>query len=419
MGRASGSVAIVWGSVAAHIRFKSALAVCALGLAASGCGSDDNFGPVEPAVVKAPIVKTKPGLYFISGEQFVDVSREGVDSRADLTQLITELIQGPTESEAGKGAWTDIPRWTKLIEASLSSDGATAEISFSSSFEDNAGIAKATRVESLYARLGQVAFTATSLPGVNKVVVDVPGTKPVALSRSDFSQPAPGKRVTGATAEAVQLATDAPAEASGSLAPAPVPSTPAPKPQPTKPAVSIVEVQKKLAELGYLPIGYASGTSDYRTQQAVMAFQGWEGLGRDGVAGPLTVAKLSDAQRPQPTGIGSGRRVEIHRAEGVLMLVENGRTVRALHTSTGTGGNSTETGTPPGSFKVYRKELRSWSVPFKTWLPYASYWNGGWAMHESPDVPNFPASHGCARLPAPEAPVAYEFAAVGTPVTVY
>ena len=390
-----------------------------LAVAAAGCGSGGDIAPVTPAVVKAPIAKTKPGVYFISGEQFVDVSRAGVDSRADLTQLINELLKGPTKSEEATGAWTDIPGWAKLIEASLSSDGATAELSFSSGFEDNAGVAKATRVESLYARLGQVAFTATSLPGVNRVVVDVPGTEPVTLSRSDFSQPAPGKRVTGATAEAVQLATDAPAETSNALPPAPAPATSAPKPQPTKPSVSIAEVQRKLAELGYLPTGYASGANDYRTRQAVMAFQGWEGLGRDGVAGPLTVAKLSDAARPQPTNGGSGRRVEIHRSEGVLLLVENGRTVRALHTSTGTGGNSTETGTPPGNFKVYRKELKSWSVPFKTWLPYASYWNGGWAMHESPDVPGWPASHGCARLPAPEAPVAYEFAAIGTPVTVY
>ena len=419
MGRASGSVAIVWGSVAAHIRFKSALAVCALGLAVSGCGSDDNFGPVEPAVVKAPIAKTKPGVYFISGEQFAEVTREGVDSRADLKQLIDELLSGPTAAEMGGGSWTDIPRSTKLIEASLTSDGATAELSFDETFESDAGLAKATRIESLYARLGQVTFTATSLPGVNRVVIDVSGSKPLTLNRSDFNRPAPGKRETGATNEAAELAADAPAEESLAVPEPPVPNVHNPKPLPAKPSVSIAEVQRKLADLGYLPTGYASGANDYRTQQAVMAFQGWEGLGRDGVAGPLTVAKLSNAQSPQPTGSGSGRRVEIHRAEGVLLLVENGRTVRALHTSTGTGGSSTETGTPPGSFKVYRKELRSWSVPFKTWLPYASYWNGGWAMHESPDVPSFPASHGCARLPAPEAPVAYEFAAIGTPVTVY
>jgi hypothetical protein len=188
-----------------------------------------------------------------------------------------------------------------------------------------------------------------------------------------------------------------------------------PKPQP---GMDAAQVRQRLSDLGYLPPGNAVG-SDYRTRHAVIAFQGWEGLDRDGIVGPKTAARLKQASRPIPKGSGPGRRVEIHRAKGVLMLVENGRTVRALHTSTGSGGDSPQTGTPPGNFKIYRKEIRSWSVPFKTWLPYAAYWNAGWAMHEYPDVPNYPASHGCARLPAPEAPVAYAFVSIGTPVTVY
>jgi lipoprotein-anchoring transpeptidase ErfK/SrfK len=52
------------------------------------------------------------------------------------------------------------------------------------------------------------------------------------------------------------------------------------------------------------------------------------------------------------------------------------------------------------------------------WLPYASYFNRGIAFHEYHDVPAVPASHGCVRLPAPEAPTVYAFATVGTRVTV-
>ena len=49
-----------------------------------------------------------------------------------------------------------------------------------------------------------------------------------------------------------------------------------------------------------------------------------------------------------------------------MLLVEGARTVRVIHTSTGIGQNRTDTGTPPGRFKIYRKEQRSWSIPYKT-----------------------------------------------------
>ena len=85
-----------------------------------------------------------------------------------------------------------------------------------------------------------------------------------------------------------------------------------------------------------------------------------------------------------------------------------------MHTSTGFGGR-----TPAGTFHVYRKEQLSWSVPFKVWMPWASYFDGGFAMHAYPYVPAYPASHGCVRLPAPEAQRVYAFAVQGTPVYVY
>ena len=55
--------------------------------------------------------------------------------------------------------------------------------------------------------------------------------------------------------------------------------------------------------------------------------------------------------------------------------------------------------TPTGCYGVFRKEERSWSVPFSVWLPWAWYFVGGVAFHEYADVPPFPASHGCVRVP--------------------
>jgi lipoprotein-anchoring transpeptidase ErfK/SrfK len=50
------------------------------------------------------------------------------------------------------------------------------------------------------------------------------------------------------------------------------------------------------------------------------------------------------------------------------------------------------------------------------WLPYAAYWDAGWALHGYSDGPSYPASHGCARLPLAEAPVVYNFVKIGTRV---
>ena len=200
---------------------------------------------------------------------------------------------------------------------------------------------------------------------------------------------------------------------------------PEPYKQPKPPARKVPapaepkEVQTRLVTLGYLPSSAVTGTYDYRTMQAVLAFQAWSGLQRDGIVGPMTLARLKTAGRPLPLDRTSkGRRVEIYRARGVVLLINNGRVVRAIHTSTGVGGDSPDTGTPPGKWKIYRKELKSWSVPYKTWLPYAAYWVGGWALHGYADVPAQPASHGCARLPLPEAKYVYDFVSIGTPVQV-
>lgn len=57
-------------------------------------------------------------------------------------------------------------------------------------------------------------------------------------------------------------------------------------------------------------------------------------------------------------------------------------------------------------------------MPFREWLPWALPFVGGIAYHEFPDVPTFPASHGCVRQSSTVARWTYDFAAVGMPVKV-
>ena len=174
---------------------------------------------------------------------------------------------------------------------------------------------------------------------------------------------------------------------------------------------SVRGIQLRMFQLGYL-VGASVTGARLLDEPGAARVPGLGGTCRDrddDGRGP----DRARARRPPATAHAAGRgALEIHRDLGVLLTVEDG-IVRAVHTSTGAGG-----GTPSGSFHVYRKETMSWSVPFSVWMPYASYFIGGIAMHEYPDVPVYPASHGCVRLPAGEAQRVYLFADVGTPVFV-
>jgi hypothetical protein len=166
-------------------------------------------------------------------------------------------------------------------------------------------------------------------------------------------------------------------------------------------------LQLTLASLTYLPRAAADGTFDIRTLHAVIAFQGWSGLMRDGVVGPRTRAALERAHPPQPWATATG--YEVHIAQQVLLLVSRGRVVRAIHVSTGMPGWPT----PRGHFTILRRDPMSWSVRFQVWMPLAQYFYDGYALHEFSDVPAYPASHGCVRVPAVEAQTVWQFGRVG------
>ena len=166
----------------------------------------------------------------------------------------------------------------------------------------------------------------------------------------------------------------------------------------------------RLVRIGYLPAASVSGEA---TVEALIAFQKQEGLAGDGVAGPQTKAALKRAVRPAPPR-PLARAVEISLSHQLLYLVSYGVALRTIAVSTAAPGHVT----PQGRFRVYRKETLSWSVPYSSWMPYASYFDGGWAIHGYPSVPVYPASHGCVRVPLIFDREVYTFASIGTPVLV-
>jgi hypothetical protein len=174
-------------------------------------------------------------------------------------------------------------------------------------------------------------------------------------------------------------------------------------------------VQRQLSRIGYLSPRFVNGEYGAMTWHAVNAFEGTLRGERDGTVGARTLARMLRAERPMARHPGEGPHVEIDLTNQVALLVNGRGTVeRAIQVSTGATGN-----TPAGRFRVTRMERMSWSKPFKLWLPYAVYFHEGIAMHEYADVPNYPASHGCVRLPFGDAPVVWGFATVGMPVIVY
>jgi lipoprotein-anchoring transpeptidase ErfK/SrfK len=182
---------------------------------------------------------------------------------------------------------------------------------------------------------------------------------------------------------------------------------------PAKPA--LLQAQQRLADLGYLPAADADGQLGPETTTAVLAFQKWEGLARDGKLGPRTIDRLRTAVRPVPiTQGGAGKRVEVLLDRQVALAIRDDQVVRVVPVSTG----KASTPTPPGSFKVYAKYPRWWSNPFQEYLLWALPFNAGIALHQFPDVPAYAASHGCVREDAATARWMYDFGFVGMRVKV-
>lgn len=321
-------------------------------------------------------------VYFLRGEQVAPAVRPA----ADLREALAALLAGPSREEARRGLTSQLPAGITVLGAEVEDGLATVDVSFG--FEQGSGVARA-------ARLAQLVLTATSLPDVSAVRLLVEGRPPAVRF--------PGYAVRSLLRRAHVLAPPAPERAASALRLLSQPlGTPA--------------IQRMLVELGYLPRGSVDGQFGPQTWYAVVAFQKWEGLERDGIVGPKTTEALRNARRPTPrTRVpGPARRVEVLLDRQLALVIRRNRVQRTLHVSTGVEGFET----PTGSFRVFRKNRRSWSVPYKVWLPWASYFDGGVAFHRSSDVRVVPASHGCVRLTRHDARWLYERTPVGTRVRV-
>jgi hypothetical protein len=290
-------------------------------------------------------------------------------SAPGIPGLVRALLAGPTKRERADGLRSAIPKGTPVRDVRITRQIVTVDL--------GGRFAAGRNEASLRARVGQLVRTLRSVPGVLGVRVRIEGGVPIGLF--------PGYDLRRTVRE----------------------------PNDGDPPAGVRATQLLLADLGFMASSGVTGRVDDETSVAVLTFEKWAGLPRDGLLDERAAAALERATRPEPLLDRVGRRVELHLGRQVALLIADGRVERVFHVSSGAGG-----ATPAGSFRVYRKERMSWSVPFSTWMPWASYFVGGIAFHAYGYVPAYPASHGCIRMMARDAPLMYAFATHGTPVDV-
>ncbi len=110
---------------------------------------------------------------------------------------------------------------------------------------------------------------------------------------------------------------------------------------------------------------------------------------------------------------GEAHRVEIDLNRQVLFLYEGGSLTWILPVSSGTSGTPTLT----GSFRIY-SQRSGWETSRYGRLYNSQYFVGGYAIHGSLSVPNYPASHGCVRITMAAADILPGRLSIGTPVHV-
>ena len=171
-------------------------------------------------------------------------------------------------------------------------------------------------------------------------------------------------------------------------------------------------LEQRLADLSYRP-GPVDGVFDSRTRDAVIAFQKWEGLDRDGIVGEDVWWRMLEAERPVPRFAEEGAWIEVDKKRQVLLYCVDGVVERTLPVSTGNA--SIGMVTPSGVFHITRENTHE-RLRYKP-LYLRSY--GVLAIHGYKNVPTFPASHGCVRTTKRDMDELHNLIPVGTMVRVY
>ncbi|HEU4355950.1 MAG TPA: L,D-transpeptidase, partial [Actinomycetota bacterium] len=186
-------------------------------------------------------------------------------------------------------------------------------------------------------------------------------------------------------------------------------ATPLPRLRSGSRSVFVRLLEARLSELHYRIVGIDQ-TYDHRTGDAVVAFRKVQGMAREFTVTESVWRRLADPRIPRARLDMRRFHIEVDQTRQVLYTVLDRRVTNVIHVSTGAGGATND-----GRFRVYRK-LAGFSA---NRLYYPSYFDGLRAIHGWTEVPTYPASHGCVRVPYWHARWIFGLADIGTRVAVY
>ena len=174
--------------------------------------------------------------------------------------------------------------------------------------------------------------------------------------------------------------------------------------------VKVLLLQRRLRSLGFaIPV---TGRYDAGTARSVLAYRKTNGMGGSGHAGPGVYSRAFGGRgRFKLRHPRAGKHVEFDWSRQVLVLAAKGRAWRVYHASSGTPA----TPTVFGSYRFYRKQP---GFNDKEML-HSNYFIRGYAIHGYKSVPKHPASHGCIRVPIPNAAQIDGWIRLGDPIFVY
>jgi lipoprotein-anchoring transpeptidase ErfK/SrfK len=189
---------------------------------------------------------------------------------------------------------------------------------------------------------------------------------------------------------------------------------------------AVRSLQRRLAALKYYP-GPADGQFGLDTLEAVWAFKETQGLvinnaNQDRVS-RATEQALVHPQAPKVlVPDGGGTRIEVNMADQVLVLYKNNQIDLISHVSTGAGclpGQGCGWDTPTGNYHALSFAPGWVTVSLGEMYNPVFFIGTMFAIHGEWDanVPWYPDSHGCVRIPYDTATFFYELISIpGTPI---
>jgi lipoprotein-anchoring transpeptidase ErfK/SrfK len=173
---------------------------------------------------------------------------------------------------------------------------------------------------------------------------------------------------------------------------------------------NVAIAQRRLLDLGFW-LQAVDGSYGWSTQQAVMAYQKWNGLVASGKIDTATASRLSFPNCRPTAGTNSGTLMEVDKGRQLGIFIRDGKLLWMLNVST--GGNyfyedeyngrtfQDKAYTDVGNFSIYRvSDVARYEGTLGT-MYRPRFVVRGIAVHGAPNVPNYPASHGCIRVSNP------------------